>query len=250
METQMNRLILLIVLMFVSLCPAIAQDKLSWGSLSGKVIDEKTKKPVVDAIILLKPAKGAFPIHRDDRKAKDLTIQIPPGRSFDFRTLCHYPYFLDGEKKVSTGQKLTLVGDAQQDHVFTFRAVPILATDQAESVKLKRLFKAGDPDAGTGSTAYIAAGSRYVPEFKYLAGYAVQSQTYRELKAHVFVFSHPYFAVSGKDGSFKIARVPAGAELYVWGWHEDIGYLLTKSGKAMTLKEGENTLNVLSKPAD
>lgn len=246
----MNRLILLVVLMFVSAFPAIAQDKPQWGSLSGKVIDEKTKKPVADAIIFLKPSKEAFPIHQDDKKANNLTIEIPPGRNFDFRTLAHYPYFLDGDKKVSTGQELTLVGDAQQDHVFTFRAVPILATNQAESVKLKRIFQSGDPDGGTDSTAYIAAGKRHVPQFKYLAAYAVQSQTYRELKAHVFVFNHPYFAVTGKDGSFKIARVPAGAELYVWGWHEDIGYLLTKSGKAMTLKEGENTLEVLSKQAD
>ena len=28
--------------------------------------------------------------------------------------------------------------------------------------------------------------------------------------AWVSVFDHPYFAVSGKDGSFKIANVPAG----------------------------------------
>jgi hypothetical protein len=246
----MNRLTLLVVLIFVSACPAIGQEKLLWGSFSGKVIDEKTKKPVVDAIILLKSTKGVFPIHDVDKKAKDITIQIPPGRNFDFRTLAHYPYFLDGDKKVSTGQKLTLVGDAQQDHVFTFRAVPILATDSAEAPKLKRIFDSGDPNSGIYSTAQIAAGNRHVAEFRYLAGYAVQSQSYRELKAHVFVFNHPYFAVTGKDGSFKIARVPAGAELYVWGWHEDIGYLLTKSGKAMTLKEGENTLAVLSKRAD
>jgi hypothetical protein len=28
--------------------------------------------------------------------------------------------------------------------------------------------------------------------------------------AWVSVFDHPYFAISGKDGSFKIANVPAG----------------------------------------
>src|SRR5258708_10726685 len=76
---------------------ANAQDKAQWGTLSGKVFDEKSKKPVADAIVYLKPLAGNFPIHADDKVRKDLTLQIPAGRTFDFRMVGHFPYYMDGE---------------------------------------------------------------------------------------------------------------------------------------------------------
>jgi hypothetical protein len=237
----MNRLSVLLVIILAS--PTHAQEKMLWGNLSGKVTDKKTEKPVADAIIFLKLTKGAFPIHPDDKKQKDIVIQIPAGRNFDFRMLAHFPYYLDGDKKVSTGQKFTLIGDAQQDHAFQFATNYVLTTNQADGKKLKHHFQSGDPHVLFSET-YIAAGERYDAELKHLAGYRVQSQFYREMMATVFVFNHPYFAITKKDGSFTIPRAPAGTELIVFGWHEDTGYLLTKSGKAMTLKEGKNSLDV------
>lgn len=41
-------------------------------------------------------------------------------------------------------------------------------------------------------------------------------------KAYVGVFSHPFFSVSGTDGSYKISGLPAG-QYTVVAWHEKFG---------------------------
>jgi hypothetical protein len=45
---------------------------------------------------------------------------------------------------------------------------------------------------------------------------------HRWMVAFVGVMSHPYFAVSGADGQFRIAHVPAGSYT-VKTWHEQFG---------------------------
>ena len=44
------------------------------------------------------------------------------------------------------------------------------------------------------------------------------------MKAYVHVFTHPYFAVTGSDGSFEIHNVPAGTYTLV-AWQENYGSL-------------------------
>lgn len=45
------------------------------------------------------------------------------------------------------------------------------------------------------------------------------------MKASMMVCEHPYFAVTGDDGSFSIPNVPAGVELEFRVWHEKAGYV-------------------------
>ena len=42
------------------------------------------------------------------------------------------------------------------------------------------------------------------------------------MKANIGVLAHPYFAVSGKDGSYTIKNVPPGTYTMVF-WHETKG---------------------------
>ena len=42
------------------------------------------------------------------------------------------------------------------------------------------------------------------------------------MQAYVGVVAHPYFAVTGEDGSFTISRLPAG-DYVVAAWHESLG---------------------------
>jgi hypothetical protein len=72
----------------------------------------------------------------------------------------------------------------------------------------------------------------------------MQSDTYAAMKAHVYVFNHPYHAMTGKDGLFTMPRVPAGAEVCVMGWHEEVGWLLTRTGKAADFRAGKNSLEI------
>jgi hypothetical protein len=61
------------------------------------------------------------------------------------------------------------------------------------------------------------------------------------MHAWVGVFDHPFYAVTGKDGSFEIKGVPVGTENLVL-WHES-GYVLPELGRGrpVTIKAGEVT---------
>jgi plastocyanin len=60
---------------------------------------------------------------------------------------------------------------------------------------------------------------------------------HRWMTAYVGIVSHPYFAVSGADGMFTIAKAPAGTYT-IKAWHERFGELTTK----VTVKPGTATV--------
>jgi hypothetical protein len=62
------------------------------------------------------------------------------------------------------------------------------------------------------------------------------------MTAQVFVFKHPYFAVSKDDGSFEIKSVPSGEDLVLYVWHESSGK--TKLKDAYKVSKGDNSLNL------
>lgn len=201
--------------------PVLLKTK-GWGSLSGSVVEAKTKKPIADAVIFLKAPKGVyFPIHDDDKKRRDLIVQMPAGNTFEFRMLVHYPHYLDGAKEVPTGQKFRLKGDSQQVQQLTF-----LASGKSIGQAI-----------GAGSEVEVSLEPSTLPA-------TMRSDVYATMRAHVYVFNHPYHAITGKDGTFTIPRVPAGAEIRVMGWHEEVGWLLTKTGKATTFQTGKNPIDI------
>ena len=53
---------------------------------------------------------------------------------------------------------------------------------------------------------------------------AMKCNVHPWMKSYVAVFAHPYFAVSGADGSFEIKNLPAGTYT-VEAWHEKYGTL-------------------------
>ncbi|MCG8584914.1 MAG: hypothetical protein MI757_09405 [Pirellulales bacterium] len=78
------------------------------------------------------------------------------------------------------------------------------------------------------------------------------------MKGYVLAVDSPYFAVTGPDGSFEIANVPAGVELEFQLWHERSGYLIgvdvdgteAKRGRVkLTVEAGENDLGEIKVPA-
>ena len=62
------------------------------------------------------------------------------------------------------------------------------------------------------------------------------------MKAYLMVFDHPFFAITGPDGSFEIKGVPAGEQNLVV-WQEKVGYVNPEKAKGMpvTVKAGEVT---------
>jgi hypothetical protein len=60
------------------------------------------------------------------------------------------------------------------------------------------------------------------------------------MHGHVLVFDHPFFAVTGTDGSFELKGVPAGEHNFIV-WQEKVGYVTPggNRGKSVTVTTGE-----------
>jgi hypothetical protein len=69
--------------------------------------------------------------------------------------------------------------------------------------------------------------------------------------AYVLPRDNPYVAISGKDGTFRIPKLPVG-KLEFQVWHEKVGYLSTpewdKGRFEMTIKLGVNDLKTIKLP--
>jgi hypothetical protein len=55
------------------------------------------------------------------------------------------------------------------------------------------------------------------------------------MHGHVMIFDHPFFAVTGSDGSFEINGVPAGDQNVVV-WQEGAGYVTPGAGRGTPVK--------------
>jgi len=55
------------------------------------------------------------------------------------------------------------------------------------------------------------------------------------MHGHVMIFDHPFFAVTGSDGSFEIRGVPAGDQNVVV-WQEKVGYVTPGAGRGTPVK--------------
>jgi hypothetical protein len=62
------------------------------------------------------------------------------------------------------------------------------------------------------------------------------------MKGYMMVFDHPFFAVTGEDGSFEITGVPAGKQNLVV-WQSEVGYVNPERAKGtpIEVKAGQTT---------
>jgi hypothetical protein len=67
----------------------------------------------------------------------------------------------------------------------------------------------------------------------------VECDIHSWMKAYIMVFDHPFFAVTGDDGSFEIKGVPAG-EQHIVLWQEKVGYVNPErlKGKLVSVPAG------------
>jgi hypothetical protein len=76
-----------------------------------------------------------------------------------------------------------------------------------------RGFNISQPQAGMTSTRTFTAKEVMIP---------VQCDVHGWMQAYIGVLDHPYFAVSGEDGAFRIENLPPG-NYVVEAWHEQYG---------------------------
>jgi hypothetical protein len=187
-------------------------------------IDPKTKG-VANVVVYLKASKGTyFPIHKEDRVRKDAVEIDQPHCAFVPHVVGVFAEYFDGEKKVRTGQKLKVSNSAVVVH----------------NVRL-----VGDPLLNPGLSVIVQSKNHQMVELSpQRLPIPIKCDIHPWMSAWVFASDHPYFAITKDDGSFEIPRVPAGAEIAVMAWHEEVGYLLGREGKKLDFKQGTNTLDI------
>ena len=91
-----------------------------------------------------------------------------------------------------------------------------------------RGFNISQPRAGITSTQSFAVAEVMVP---------VRCDVHGWMQAYIGVVDHPYFAVTGADGSFSIGNVPAG-DYTMTAWHEEFGTMTA----SVTVAAGETAM--------
>lgn len=160
-------------------------------------VDAKTKG-VKWAAVFLKPARGQpLPVH-DTLKA------VPSEPALLDQPLCVFsPHVL----AVREGQKLLAKNPAPIPH----------------NVIL----------SGLSNTANVTtpAGGSYAFNLNYEPGpVTISCGAHPWMKGYVWVFKHPYFAITDAEGRFEIKLAPAGKRQLVF-WHEVAGYFPDKNGQ-------------------
>lgn len=82
-------------------------------------------------------------------------------------------------------------------------------------------------------------GHKLTKVFEKVETFRVKCDVHSWMGAYIGVFDHPYFAVTGDDGSFTLKGVPAG-EYTVEAWHEKYG---VKSMKVTVPATGKQTVD-------
>jgi plastocyanin len=75
---------------------------------------------------------------------------------------------------------------------------------------------------------------KHVEPMKAAEVFRVKCDVHPWMNAHVAVFEHPYFSVTGDDGSFSITNLPPG-NYTLTAWHETLG----EQKQEVTVEEGK-----------
>jgi len=127
------------------------------------------------------------------------------------QTSCMYEPHVFG---LQTGQKLEILNSDSTLHNINCQA------------KLNKKFNIAQPTKGMKSAKTFDQ-----PE----VGVPFKCNVHPWMTAYAGVFSHPFFAVSGADGSFSIKNLPAGTYT-LEAWHEKLGVQTQK----VTVADGES----------
>lgn len=73
-------------------------------------------------------------------------------------------------------------------------------------------------------------------KFRWAGTYRVECDTHTWMKAYILVFKHPFYAVTNKEGAFRLEKVPAGVHT-IHVWHEVLG-----EQKATVIIESESVV--------
>jgi len=178
-----------------------------------------------NAVVFLRRPDGIiWPIDDADKIRKDPLVIDAPLAAFDPHVAALYAEWFDGKNRGKTGQRCLMRNTSP--YLQNYRAF-------------------GNPKFNDGFNINLPPQTEQeVAVQPQLLPILLVDDFYFWKKAYVFVFDHPYFAITNADGEFSIPRVPAGMQLKVMAWHEEVGWLLGKEGRSVTFHAGKNVLDI------
>lgn len=139
-------------------------------------------------------------------------IYSPPNQpmELDQKGCIYHPHVLG----IQVGQTLRILNSDPLLH--NIHAIP----------KVNRSFNFSQPGKGNMREIKFDKSEIMIP---------VKCDVHPWMKGYIGVLSHPYYSVTGEDGTFSIKKLPAG-EYVVEAWHEELG----TQTLTVTLTEGES----------
>lgn len=194
------------------------------------IVDPKSKA-VQNVMVWVKPPAGKFfEIHKNFKTRKEIVVIDQPHCCFIPRVSVFNPVYFDGVKMVPTGQQLIIKNSAVVPHNVRATGHP----------KYNAGFNRNLPP-GTELDALkdLKPADQLNPQQLPIS---VQCDIHTWMAGKLFVFDHPYYALTKADGTFEIPFVPAGAEVSIMAWHEGVGWVLTNKGSQITIEKGKNSI--------
>jgi hypothetical protein len=184
-----------------------------------KWIVNKKNNGVANVVVFLKAPEGQyFPLEKSIDFPKEVSID-QPHCAFIPHVQVVFPLYWDGKKHVPSGQVFKVKNSAPVPHNTKISGKDIeqnhtLQPNDQRQIDLKRP-----------SRRPVNLNCNFHPWMNGL----------------VWLFDHPYAAITDKDGNFQLKSVPTGVELTLGAWHESLSSteLKTFHNETVNLKKGQ-----------
>jgi hypothetical protein len=168
---------------------------------------------VANVVVWLRPPRGKFfPVPDGMKKRSDIVTMDQPFCAFKPHGVILFPSYWDpaaGEEK-PTGQVFKVLNSAAVAHNVLWSGNPV--NNPGENVLLA---STRPGDKVTERVLPVRTGRAGQEEL-----IRINCNLHLWMRGWAWAFEHPYAALTGKDGTFEIPRVPAGVDLSLAAWHE------------------------------
>jgi len=181
----------------------------------------KETRAIANVVVWLEPPQGKYfsLTEQDKSRAGEVVVMDQPHCMFVPHVVSLFPSYFDGAKQVKTGQKLEIRNSA-----------PFLHAVQWNPTRENEGYTQSIPGKG-GKLEFVLN-----PQKSCLA---IGCGIHNWMHGILWIFEHPYHAVTKEDGTFEIKNVPTDVELTFVAWHES--NILPFHQQKMTFQKGGNT---------
>lgn len=207
----MNQLVKAVTLLFCVMGIAFAGDvagKVSFEGTAPKSMPLRMDADKVCKIAHKTPVKGEEVVVNANNTLKNVLVYVKTGLgnkkfdapakkvTFDQKGCIYSPHVLG----IQAGQELEVMNSDP-----TLHNVHSLSKENPQ-------FNVAQPKQGM----------KLTKKFEKPEVFKVKCEVHTWMGAYIGVFNHPFYAVTGDDGSFTLAKLPAG-EYTIEAWHEKYG---------------------------